>query len=533
MSNHMKDWESMNAQSSMTPSARTMQTYRKLKWKEINWKQAELYVNRLQVRIVKAVQADKWRLVKRLQKLITNSFYAKALAVKRVITNKGKNTPGIDGDIWSTDEDKIQAVHNLTTSSYKAKPLKRTYIEKYGKKEKRPLGIPTMTDRAMQGLQLLALAPIAETTADKVSFGFRQNRCAQDAMEYMFKLLSRKTSPEWILEGDIKGCFDNISHDWMLENIPSDKRIMRQFLKCGYVENKRLFPTTGGSPQGGLRFVTRYRRRVKKWEVPLPLLQLIMIHLRRLHRSRISFSRKRMPLSFSAIDINSVESAIKDAQDAGIMVMCYGVHTNTYDVSYTNDNAGAGQLIGEQAAQFINDNYDGKAQVGLLTFYENQECKDRGEAMKKALAENAPDAELVVEDSCVVADKAMTIVENWLQTYPDMKVIMSIGDGGGIGANQAVKAAGKQEGFGIFAVDGTIEALQLMANGDPIKAEVAFGAGWQLGDGIVEVILDSLNNGITEKDQVTPNELVTVDTMEDWLKEWKYEDQIDLSKLSK
>ena len=236
----------------MTPSARTMQTYRKLKWKEINWKQAELYVNRLQVRIVKAVQADKWRLVKRLQKLITNSFYAKALAVKRVITNKGKNTPGIDGDIWSTDEDKIQAVHNLTTSSYKAKPLKRTYIEKYGKKEKRPLGIPTMTDRAMQGLQLLALAPIAETAADKVSFGFRQNRCAQDAMEYMFKLLSRKTSPEWILEGDIKGCFDNISHDWMLENIPSDKRIMRQFLKCGYVENKRLFPTTGGSPQGGL-----------------------------------------------------------------------------------------------------------------------------------------------------------------------------------------------------------------------------------------------------------------------------------------
>lgn len=252
MSNHMKDWESMNAQSSMTPPARTMQTYRKPKWKEINWKQAELYVNRLQVRIVKAVQADKWRLVKRLQKLITNSFYAKVLAVKRVITNKGKNTPGIDGDIWSTDEDKIQAVYNLTTSSYKAKPLKRTYIEKYGKKEKRPLGIPTMTDRAMQGLQLLALAPIAETTADKVSFGFRQNRCAQDAMEYMFKLLSRKTSPEWILEGDIKGCFDNISHDWMLENIPSDKRIMRQFLRCGYVENKRLFPTTEGSPQGGL-----------------------------------------------------------------------------------------------------------------------------------------------------------------------------------------------------------------------------------------------------------------------------------------
>ncbi len=242
----------MNAQSSMTLSARTMQTCRKLKWKEIDWKQAEMYVNRLQVRIVKAVQANKWRLVKRLQKLTTNSFYAKALAVKRVTTNKGKKTPGIDGVVWSTDEDKIQAVHNLTTDSYRAEPLKRTYIEKYGKKEKRPLGIPTMSDRAMQGLQLLALAPIAETTGDRVSFGFRQDRSAQDAMEYIFKLLSRKTSPEWILEGDIKGCFDNISHEWMLKNIPTEKRIMKQFLKCGYVDNKRLFPTTEGSPQGGL-----------------------------------------------------------------------------------------------------------------------------------------------------------------------------------------------------------------------------------------------------------------------------------------
>lgn len=242
----------MNAQSSMALSARTMQTCKKLKWKEINWKQAELYVNRLQVRIVKAVQNNKWRLVKRLQKLVTNSFYAKALAVKRVVTNKGKKTPGIDGDIWATDEDKIRAVYKLETCSYKAKPLKRTYIEKYGKKEKRPLGIPTMSDRAMQGLQLIALAPIAETTADRVSFGFRQDRCAQDAMEYMFKLLSRRTSPEWILEGDIKGCFDSISHEWMMKNIPTDKRIMKQFLKCGYVDNKKLFPTTDGfqEPKG-------------------------------------------------------------------------------------------------------------------------------------------------------------------------------------------------------------------------------------------------------------------------------------------
>lgn len=241
----------MNAQGSMALYARTMQTT-KLRWHEINWTVAEVVVNRLQIRIVKAVQAGKWRLVKRLQKLLCNSFYAKALAVKRVVTNKGKKTPGIDGIVWKKAEDKAKAIYELDTLTYHAKPLKRVYIEKYGKKEKRPLGIPTMHDRAMQGLQLLALEPIAETTADRSSFGFRRNRNAQDAMEYLFKLLSRSFSPQWILEGDIKGCFDHISHKWMLKNITSDKRVMKEFLKCGYIDKKKLFPTIEGSPQGGL-----------------------------------------------------------------------------------------------------------------------------------------------------------------------------------------------------------------------------------------------------------------------------------------
>lgn len=121
--------ESMNAQSSMAHNARTMQTKR-IKWKNINWIIAESYVNRLQVRIVKAVQKDKWRLVKRLQKLVTNSFYAKAIAVKRVITNKGKHTPGIDKVVWTTDEDKSKAIEKLDTLKYHAQPLRRVYIEK-------------------------------------------------------------------------------------------------------------------------------------------------------------------------------------------------------------------------------------------------------------------------------------------------------------------------------------------------------------------------------------------------------------------
>ena len=113
--------------------------------------------------------------------------------------------------------------------------------------------IPTMYDRAMQALYALALEPVAETTADGKSFGFRKGRCAQDACEYLFNALSRKhISPKWVLEGDIKGCFDHISHDWLLANIPMDKNILKQFLKAGFIYQRELFPTEEGTPQGGI-----------------------------------------------------------------------------------------------------------------------------------------------------------------------------------------------------------------------------------------------------------------------------------------
>lgn len=223
-----------------------------MQWKTIDWKKAEKEVNRLQVRIVKATQEKKWNTVKRLQYLLTHSFHAKALAVRRVTTNKGKKTAGVDGEIWSTPAMKMRAVMSLTDKGYKAKPLRRVYIEKKDKKKKRPLGIPTMYDRAMQALYAIALEPVAETTADTKSFGFRKGRCCQDACEYIFTALSRKVSPEWILEGDIKGCFDNISHEWLVENIPMDKSVLKQFLKAGFIFKGELFPTEDGTPQGGL-----------------------------------------------------------------------------------------------------------------------------------------------------------------------------------------------------------------------------------------------------------------------------------------
>ena len=221
-------------------------------WKSIDWKRAEQEVNRLQIRIVKATQAKHTNTVKRLQYLLTHSFYAKALAVRRVTTNKGKKTAGVDGELWTTPAQKMEALLSLTDKGYKASPLRRVYIDKKDKTKKRPLGIPTMYDRAMQALYALALEPVAETTADTKSFGFRKGRSCQDACEYIFTALSRKASPQWILEGDIKGCFDNISHAWLLENIPMDKSILKQFLKAGFVFKGELFPTEDGTPQGGI-----------------------------------------------------------------------------------------------------------------------------------------------------------------------------------------------------------------------------------------------------------------------------------------
>ena len=223
-----------------------------MQWKTIDWKKAEKEVNRLQVRIAKATQDKKWNTVKRLQYLLTHSYYAKALAVRKVTTNKGKNTSGIDKELWSTPASKMRGVLSLTDKNYKAKPLRRIFIEKKGKKAKRPLGIPCMYDRAMQALYALALDPVSEVTADTKSFGFRKGRCCQDACEYIFTALSRGYSPQWVLEGDIKGCFDHISHEWLIENIPMDKSVLKQFLKAGFVFEHELFPTDDGTPQGGV-----------------------------------------------------------------------------------------------------------------------------------------------------------------------------------------------------------------------------------------------------------------------------------------
>jgi len=220
-------------------------------WKSIDWITINRLVRRLQMRIAKAEQTGRHRKIKSLQWLLTHSHAAKLLAVHRVTTNRGAKTPGVDNVVWRSQRQKLQAAELLNRCGYRPKPLRRHYIPKKNGKF-RPLSIPTLYDRAMQALYALALAPIAETVADPYSYGFREGRCCADALEHAHIVLSKRTSPPWVLEGDIRACFDQISQDWLLQHVPMDKQILSKWLKAGYLEKGKWFPTKEGTPQGGL-----------------------------------------------------------------------------------------------------------------------------------------------------------------------------------------------------------------------------------------------------------------------------------------
>jgi RNA-directed DNA polymerase len=224
-----------------------------VEWNQVNWRKLERKVYKLQKRIYRASQRGDVKAVRKLQKTLMKSWSARALAVRRVTQdNQGKKTAGVDGVKSLTPKQRLSLVVNLKLSS-KVAPTRRVWIPKPGTEEKRPLGIPTMNDRALQALVKLALEPEWEARFEPNSYGFRPGRSCHDAIEAIF--LSIKQKPKYVLDADIAKCFDRIDHETLIRKLntfPTIRRQIRAWLKAGVMDGKQLFPTSEGTPQGGV-----------------------------------------------------------------------------------------------------------------------------------------------------------------------------------------------------------------------------------------------------------------------------------------
>ena len=222
-------------------------------WKDINWRKAERCVFKLQKRIYQASQRGNVKLVHRLQRLLQNSWYAKLLAVRRVTQdNQGKKTAGVDGVKTLNPKQRLALVNRLKLG-HQSKPTRRVWIPKAGTDEKRPLGIPTMYERALQALVKLALEPEWEAKFEPNSYGFRPARSAHDAISAIW--ITLKSNSKYILEADISKCFDKINHTKLLDKLytyPKLRRQIKAWLKAGVMDGDNLFPTEEGTPQGGV-----------------------------------------------------------------------------------------------------------------------------------------------------------------------------------------------------------------------------------------------------------------------------------------
>jgi RNA-directed DNA polymerase len=221
-------------------------------WQDLPWRSLEQQVFKLQKRIYRAAQRKDSHTVHRLQRLLVRSWAARCLAV-RIVTqdNRGKRTAGVDGVRALTPPQRLELARELRLSP-KAYPTRRVWIPKPGTTEKRPLGIPTLRNRAEQTLARLALEPEWEAYFEPNSYGFRPGRSCQDAIAQIFLSINRK--PKYVFDADIAKCFDHIQHEALLKKLhtyPALRRVIRAWLKAGVMEAGQWAPTPEGTPQGG------------------------------------------------------------------------------------------------------------------------------------------------------------------------------------------------------------------------------------------------------------------------------------------
>ncbi|HEY9693593.1 MAG TPA: group II intron reverse transcriptase/maturase, partial [Oculatellaceae cyanobacterium] len=276
-----------------------------VEWNKVNWRKLEIRVYKLQKRIFRASSRGDLKAVRRLQKTLMRSWSGKMLAVRRVTQdNQGKKTAGVDGVKSLTPVQRLALVKKLALKG-KAKPTRRVWIDKPGTDEKRPLGIPTMYDRALQALVKLALEPEWEARFEPNSYGFRPGRSCHDAVEAIFKGISKKA--KYVLDADIAKCFDRINHRELLKKLntfPTLKRQIKAWLQSGVMDGKQLFPTSEGTPQGG---------------VISPLLANIALHGME-ERIKQAFPKRKVGKKENGSQINSIiPSLIRYADDFVIL----------------------------------------------------------------------------------------------------------------------------------------------------------------------------------------------------------------------
>lgn len=327
----------------MSPSLQT-----RYEWNQLNWKKIQRKVFKLQRRIYRASQQGNVKLVHRLQRLVIKSWYGRLLAVRRgTQDNQGKRTAGVDGIKNLPPLQRLQLAQSLSQLP-QAQPLRRIWIPKPGKPQKRPLSIPVMADRAAQALVKLALEPEWEAKFEPNIYGFRPGRSCHDAIAAIFNII--RLRPKYVLEGDISGCFENISHLALLEKTqapPSMRRLLSGWLKCG-VFDSGFQPTECGAPQGG---------------VASPLLALIALHGLETHLKSLGTQRQPIHAVFYADDFVVFANTLSDIQRAKTAVEQWlkgiglQLHPDKTKISHTLEGKAGFDFLGFSVRQYPQGKY--------------------------------------------------------------------------------------------------------------------------------------------------------------------------------